>query len=93
MIFKPMDPAEIKIAIAGHTDILTPAVAECDAYFEKLSCPSCGGECFKFVDAKRLFREGALLPSYLARCKACGVEFEPYTKIQVSTESPNKVTF
>jgi hypothetical protein len=93
MIFKPMPPEEVRKALAGHTDALTPAINETDAFFKALSCPSCGGECMKFVDPHRLWREGAILPNFLARCKACGVEFEPYTGIQVTIAHPNKVTF
>ncbi len=93
MIFKPMNPEDIRKALQGHEDVLTPALTETDGYFKRLSCPSCGGECMKFVDPHRLFRDGALLPNFLARCKACGVEFEPYTKIQVSMSHPSKVTF
>lgn len=84
MIFKTMNPSDIRKALEGQRDVLTPACQEVDEYFSHLSCPSCGSECMKFVDSGRLFREGALLPNYLARCKACGIEFEPYTKIQVS---------
>lgn len=93
MIFKPMTPEEARKALQGHEDILSPAAAATDAFFKTLSCPSCGGECMKFVDSSRLWRTDAILPNYLARCKACGVEFEPYTKIQVTVAHPNKVTF
>ncbi len=88
MIFKTMSPDDARKALEGQEDILTPAVREVDEYFKRLSCPACGSECMKFVDGRRLFREGALLPNYLARCKTCEVEFEPYTKIQISKPSP-----
>lgn len=93
MVFTTMDPEEVRQALRGHKDVLTSAVQQVDEYFKHLSCPSCGAECMKFIDGSRLFREGAVLPNYLARCKACGVEFEPYTKIQVSIPHPGKVTF
>ncbi len=88
MIFKPMDPAEVRKALAGHKDVLSSAAQATDDYFARLSCPSCGGECMKFVDPRNLFKEGGLLPNYLARCKLCSVEFEPYTKIQVTLPKP-----
>lgn len=93
MIFKPMDPALARKALEGHLDVLSPAAQESDEFFARLSCPSCGGECMKFVDPTRLFREGAVLPNYLARCKACGTEFEPMTGIQVTVAHPSKVGF
>jgi hypothetical protein len=93
MIFKPMNPDDVRKALEGHQDVLTPAMEAVDNYFHNLSCPACGGECMRFVDPSGLYKEGALLPTFLARCKACGIEFEPYTKIQVSGPRPNKVTF
>lgn len=93
MVFKALPPDEVRKALEGHQDILTPAAAANDDFFKSLSCPSCGGECMKFVDPHRLWRESAILPNFLARCKACGVEFEPYTKIQVTVPHPSKVTF
>lgn len=33
---------------------------------------------------KSPFRAGSVLPNYLAKCKLCETEFEPYTGIQVS---------
>jgi hypothetical protein len=92
MIFKPMDPDEVRKALEGHQDVLTPAVEATNQFFESLSCPRCGGRCMKFLDPSRLFREGEPLPSYLARCKVCGVEFEPRSGIQISVPRPSKVT-
>lgn len=83
MLLKTMNPDEVRKALAGQEDILTPAAQTTDTYFKKLSCPSCGGECMKFVDPSRLFKDGAVLPNYMARCKVCETEFEPYTMIQV----------
>ncbi len=93
MIFKPMAPDDARKALEGQEDILTPAANATDDFFKRLSCPACGGECMKFVDSHRLWRDGGILPNFLARCKACGVEFEPYTKIQLTVSHPNKVTF
>lgn len=84
MIFKTLPAEVIKLALEGHKNIITPAVEELDRYFNNLSCPSCGGDCRKYLDSKRLFRENHLLPNYMAECKTCGVKFEPYTKIQIS---------
>lgn len=93
MIFKPMKQDELRKVLEDQKNVLKPAVEAHEEYFKRLSCPSCGGECMPFVDPSRLFREGALLPNYLARCKSCGVEFEPYTKVQVTMPNPGKVTF
>jgi hypothetical protein len=85
VIFKPMDPEEVLKLLEGHENILTPAVEENERFFRTLSCPSCGGAVVPFVDPSRpLFREGEFLPNYMARCRECGTEFEPYTGIQVS---------
>jgi RNase P subunit RPR2 len=84
MIFKPMPKEEILKALRGHEDIIDRAVKEHEAFFKRLSCPSCGGEVMPVVNPKRLFRESSVLPSYLGKCRSCGVEFEPYTGIQVT---------
>lgn len=85
MIFKPMDPELALKAIEGQENILAPRIAEVDRYFSHLRCPECGGEVMKYVDPTRpLFLEGDLTPNYMARCRACEVEFEPYTRIQTS---------
>ena len=91
MLFKPMKSEEVLEALKGQENVITPELKAHEEYFRHLSCPSCGSECMPFVDPSRLFRSGAVLPNYLARCKACGIEFEPYTKIQVTVAHPNKV--
>lgn len=88
MIFKPMKPEAVRKALEGHKDILKPAMEEIDRYFKNVKCPSCKGECMKIVDARTPFREGAMLPNFLGKCKSCGVEFEPYTGIQITMPKP-----
>lgn len=84
MIFKPMPEEEIRKALEGHENILDRAVKENEAFFRRLTCPSCGGEVMAKVNYKQPFREGAILPNYIGKCKVCGVEFEPYTGIQIT---------
>jgi hypothetical protein len=93
MIFKPMKKEDVLKSLGGQEDVLTPEVKRNEEYFRSLSCPYCGNKCMPFVDPSRLFREGDLLPNYMARCVACGSEFEPYTKILTTVPHPNKVTF
>lgn len=84
MIFKPMKKKDILKALEGHQDILTEAKKKHDEYFHKISCVSCGGEVYQMVNPKKPFKDNEVLPNYLAKCKTCGCEFEPYTGIQVS---------
>jgi len=85
MLFKPMKREDVLKALEGCEDVLTPAIRAHEEYFKKLNCPHCQGDkCFPFVDPKHPFRDDDLLPNYLARCSSCGIEFEPYTGIQVS---------
>jgi hypothetical protein len=93
MLFKPMHPDAVRKALEGQENVLAAAVQAHESYFKSLSCPSCGGDCMAFVDPSRLFREGSPIPNYLARCKTCGSEFEPYTKIVLTVPNPSKVTF
>lgn len=83
-IFKPMKREDVLKALEGQPNILAPAVKENEAFFRRLSCPSCQGEVMPIVNARAPFREGHILPNYLAKCKNCGIEFEPYTGIQIT---------
>lgn len=84
MSFKTMKTEDVLKALEGHQNVLKPAVEAHQAYFRRIQCVACGGECMPILNSKKLFREGDILPNYLAKCKTCGVEFEPYTGIQVS---------
>lgn len=84
MIFKTMKASELRKALEGHENVLKPAVEAHERFFKQLACLSCGGEVMPIVNAKKPFRDGEILPNYLAKCRACGVEFEPYTGIQVT---------
>ena len=88
MIFKTMKQADVLRALEGHQDVLTSAAKENEEFFRRLSCPSCHGEVMSIVNARKPFREGGILPNYLGKCKSCGVEFEPYTGIQVTLPEP-----
>lgn len=84
MIFKTMKPEDVRKALEGQEPILKQAAEELETFFKRLSCPSCGGEVMKIVNAKTPFKEGDILPNFLAKCKVCSIEFEPYTGIQVT---------
>lgn len=84
MIFKPMKPEDVRRALVGQENILEKAAKENAAFFKHLSCPSCSCEVMAIVNVRAPFREGSILPNYLGKCKTCGVEFEPYTGIQVT---------
>jgi hypothetical protein len=84
MIFKTMKREDVLKALQGQENILKPAVEENERYFRRLSCPECGGDVMPVVNPRQLYKEGGLLPNYLAKCRTCSVEFDPYTKIQVS---------
>ena len=84
MVFKAMKPEEVRKLLEGQENILGRAVQENTEYFKRLSCPRCGGPVQPFVDPGSLFRNGELLPNYLARCLDCACEFEPHTRIEVS---------
>ena len=84
MIFKTMKREALLKALEGHKDILKPAFEDNEKFFKRLACPSCGGEVMPIVNPKTPFKEGDILPNFLGRCRACGVEFDPYTGIQVT---------
>jgi hypothetical protein len=83
MIFKEMDPDEVRKMLEGHENVLAPEVKKHEDYFATLQCTYCGGNCRPFVSKERLFETGSILPKYLAECNDCGHQFEPYTKIEL----------
>ncbi len=83
MVFQEMKPEDVRRAIAGHEDVIKPALEAHQKYFSSLTCYRCGGGVYAFVSPEKLFKEGSVLPNYLAKCKQCGCEFEPYTMIEV----------
>lgn len=83
MVFQEMKPEDVRKALEGQVDILGPALKAHQTFFSKLSCYRCGSGVYAFVSPEVPFKEGELLPNYLARCKTCGCEFEPYTQIEV----------
>lgn len=84
MLFKPMKPEDVRRAVEGHKDIITPAIVEVRNFIRRLSCISCGGEVIEVVNSRVPFTEGNILPNFLAECISCKTQFEPYTRIQVS---------
>lgn len=92
MIFKTLPLEVVLKALKGQEDILTPAQKEHETFFRRLNCVSCGGEVMPIINPvmntetgqRSPFRAGDVLPNYLAKCKTCNTEFEPYTGIQVS---------
>lgn len=83
MIFKEMDPEEALAAIAGHENVVKKAVEEMERYFSKLRCFRCSGSCRPTLNNQALYKDGEILPDYLAECNDCGVIFTPYTMIEV----------
>jgi RNase P subunit RPR2 len=84
MLLKTMPREVVLKALEGHENILEKAAEEQRQFFKRLACPECGGEVMAIVNAKQIFKKDSLLPNCLAKCRACGVEFEPYTRIQVT---------
>lgn len=83
-MFRPMKKEDVLKALEGHENILKKATEENEAFFGRLSCPECRGAVMPIVNTKQLYREGGILPNYLAKCRACTLEFEPYTGIIVT---------
>lgn len=84
MIFKPMKPEDVRKALEGQVDILTPTAKQKEALFKTLSCPECGGEVMPVVNPKKPFKPSDILPNFLGKCKSCGVEFEPYNGMNLT---------
>jgi len=83
MVFQEMKPEDVRKALEGHKNILQPALEEHQRFFKSLSCYRCGSEVMPIVNTRQLFRGNAILPNFLAKCRTCGCDFEPSTKIEV----------
>jgi hypothetical protein len=83
MIFKEMDPDEVRKALEGHHNAIADEVKKHEDYFASLSCSYCQGSVHPFISPEKLFEENSFLPKYLAECDLCGHQFEPYTKIEL----------
>ena len=83
MIFKEMDPDEVRKALEGHENVLAPEVEAHKKFFSKFQCTYCGGGVHEILDPNNLFTAEGLLPKYLAECNDCGAQFEPYTRIEL----------
>lgn len=84
MIFKTMKIEEIRKALKGHSDILKSTYEDVVKFFKTLSCPRCHSEVMAIVNSRAPFRDGSIVPNYFAKCKVCGIEFEPYTGIIIT---------
>lgn len=86
--FKELSADEIRRILDARTekgeklyeDVLTPLVEKEDRLFESASCPKCHtGPTRKVLNTHRPFVPGSPLPNMIARCVACGTEFDPKT--------------
>lgn len=84
MRFKTLDEATLLKYLKDEPDMITPAFNAHQEYFKSLSCHRCGSPVVAVINSRMPFRASDLLPNYLARCKDCECEFEPYTKIEVT---------
>ena len=79
-----LDPAVVWAALEGHEDIITPAVAEREAYVKNMRCPFCQGDKVSAeIDTQRPFSENSLLPRFNCRCGDCLCLFTPHTFLVV----------
>ena len=83
MNFKMLTYKERQELIKGAEDLLSKEKVAEEEYFNKLSCIRCGEKVYSILNSKHPFRSGRLIPNSLAKCTSCGVEFEPYTLIEV----------
>ena len=91
MMFKEMNPEEVWKQLEGHENIVSKEMKSLMDYFEKLLCQHCKGSCRPILRNESLFKEGSILPDYLAECNDCGTVFTPYTRIELSgpTKDPH----
>jgi hypothetical protein len=89
MIFKAMKQEDVRKALKGHSDIMKPSFDAVENLIKTISCPACGsGGLVPVVNSRVPFKEGSIVPNYLAKCESCRGEFEPYTGIQVTLPKP-----
>jgi hypothetical protein len=89
MIFKQMNPDDVRKALEGHENVIEKEMRKVTEYFSNLSCLYCGGSCRAITNSKKIFEPGEILPNFLAECNDCGCQFTPYTKIEVKGPTKN----
>jgi hypothetical protein len=63
-----------------HVDVLRPLLEREEAFFRNSTCPRCREASVEaFVDPKRPFVSGSILPNRHLRCVKCDTEFDPYS--------------
>ena len=82
--YQTMGSDERRLLVDNEIDVLTEAVQKDQDFLNTISCVKCGtAPCLAKIDAKRPFG-GGLLPRRIMQCQNCGLEFEPYTGIQIN---------
>ena len=77
---------DVRRLLKDYKDIISKPTQETIQFIRRLSCPSCGhGNVSEMVNAKKPFNENSVVPNFLGRCETCGIEFEPYTGIQLTS--------
>jgi hypothetical protein len=85
MAFTELDPEITIKLLEGRTDLLAPEAAEREKFYQRQSCPECGGNALKKTgDGRFLFRDGENLPRYQLLCDNCSCLFDPFTGIQLT---------
>lgn len=96
MRFRELDPEVVRGILDAtdekgqrlYKDMLAPEALKEDAFFRNSLCPKCGDASHEtFVDPRRPFLPGALLPNRHLRCLKCQTEFDPHTGLVIRTSS------
>jgi hypothetical protein len=83
---------QISELLEGHQNVLTPLAKKEEEFLARCPCPSCGGTNLSaYVNAKKPFSSGSVLPNKLLHCAQCDVEFEPHTGI-ITKAPPTSVS-
>lgn len=91
-VFKELDPEIHLKLIEGYKDELGPARNSDEAFYElHRKCLRCGEGMQKELDPRITWRDGAIVPKALLRCRNCGFLIEPFTGVVLESGNPAKI--
>ena len=72
--------------LEGQEDVLTPLAKKEEAMLKRVPCQNCGsGSTTVEPNTKNPFSAGSPLSNKLIRCLVCGVTFDPFSRIFLSS--------
>jgi hypothetical protein len=91
-VFKEMDQADVRAAIAGHKDVLAGEAGELESLYKQFRCPRCKCDLQKEFDPRHTFSDPSTMnPRALLRCPNCKYLIDPHSNIVLESGDASKI--